>query len=1143
MPFVKRVNAKNLTHVTDIRKIFIGRTNELHCFVEHVLQPEDPSYNIVSISGEGGVGKSTLLTRFIDETCLPPFKDYCLTAFVNEQQTTPYTVMEKFATQLSEAGAPLLDFEKALTRYKETVHKLRIERETAQDAAVRETLDLVGTVAEEVPVVGGVLHKGANIITELYLQERRTRQMLKDAELLEDPLSDLTRVFVDELNRLTDKQVTFGASKTKHNQRVILYFDTFEQLSSEIAPWLLDHFLQANVSTNVVIVVAGRDSIEHSTPNDPKRWLPYRDNGILYLLNLNNFTKDETRAYLAERDITDPAYIDTIWQLSKGLPLYLGLLTFNLQGNVDPTADVVANFLRWIPEHEHIKRRLALDAAMFSKPFNQDDLTAFTYLQQEERATLYRWLTRLPFVRSNTEDGRYRYHDLAQEMFRRALYQRSQKEYYATRRALAAYYRQLLEQTLKEEVKERNTSTERLELSLALAYQLFYLPDEASNIEGIEQILVVYRRTNSEQDKEIARFLRDLPYEQQNCKMSTNSVRTASHLLQFVESEIEQQQQKWVDAINDLLKEITRQSAFPTALLAWLYDNRGHAYRDLKEYQHAIEDYGRAIDLDPTEATYHADRGNVYQNNLKEYQHAIEDYDRAIDLDPVSALYYTYRSNSYKRLKEYQRVIADLDKAIELDPATARCYRNRGLAYRDLKEYQHAIEDYDRAIDLDPAYAAAYNSRANAYRSLKKYQRAIEDYDRAIDLVPTTALYYRNRGLAYSDLKEYQHAIEDYDRAIDLDPAYAAAYNNRSLAYSDLKEYLLAVADLDKAIDLDPAYAAAYNNRGVAYGDLKEYQRAIEDYDRAIDLFPAYGATYSNRGVAYSELREYQRAIEDYDRAIDLDPAYAAVYNNRGLAYLNLKDYQRAIANLDKAIELDPAAARYYRNRGFTYYDLKEYQHAIEDYDRAIDLDPATALYYSNRGLAYCDLKEYQHAIADLDKAIDLDPKFIGAYRNRYEVYRLIGNYERALSDLDCILALNVKARIYNDRGLVLSYLQRYQEAIEDYERGLREKADDIYLLYNTAVVMARWQGKAVAEPYINRAREILLALSDDELQGSRLYGLGGLAALVSETDQALDYLGQALLYGDQINGWARNVIAWLDLRNDPRFQALISEI
>ena len=123
----------------------------------------------------------------------------------------------------------------------------------------------------------------------------------------------------------------------------------------------------------------------------------------MYLTDLNSLNEDDTRWYLLERGIQDENTIRKIWHLSKGLPLYLSLLTFNSPGNIDPTADVVANFLRWIPEQEHIKRQLALDASMFSKSFNQDDLEAFVYINSENNncASLYEWLIRLPFVKGH----------------------------------------------------------------------------------------------------------------------------------------------------------------------------------------------------------------------------------------------------------------------------------------------------------------------------------------------------------------------------------------------------------------------------------------------------------------------------------------------------------------------------------------------------------------------------------------------------------------------------------------------------------------------------------------------------------------------------------------------------------------------
>jgi len=401
MPFVKKINdSKDLQHPTNPYRIFIGRTSELHFFVENILKPKEPTHNIISISGHGGVGKSTLLARFMNIALSADFKDYCLVALVDERQVTPANIMEKFANQLRITG----EFEKALVRYKEALRRFQTERDTGRDVLLSKVSDLSGSVVEDVPIIGGILREGTKAATEFFVNEHRSRQLLKDAERLENPINDLTKAFVEELNRLTNTQATLSFNQGKRHHRAILFFDTFEQLGIEAVPWLLDYFLQAEVSNLVVLVVAGRDSIERSTPNDPKRWLPYLDDGTIYSMPLNSFTEEETRTYLVTRGITDPARITTIWLLSRGLPLYLGLLTSNLQGTVDPTKDVVVNFLRWIPEQEQLKRRLALDASLLSRPFNQDDLEAFSYLPEEERSAFYHWLTELPFIRSSPQD-------------------------------------------------------------------------------------------------------------------------------------------------------------------------------------------------------------------------------------------------------------------------------------------------------------------------------------------------------------------------------------------------------------------------------------------------------------------------------------------------------------------------------------------------------------------------------------------------------------------------------------------------------------------------------------------------------------------------------------------------------------------
>ncbi len=384
MPFVRKTDSQGSQPPTDGRKIFIGRTGELLFFVQNILKPEEPTHNIISIWGQGGVGKSTLLSRFIDEARSAEFKDYCLTAIVDERQITPVGIMGKFADQLHITG----DFEKALRQYKEALRKLQAEQETSQDRVLPMVPDFTGAVVEGVPIAGPLLREGVKATTGHLLEKYHTLHLHRDKERLEDPVDDLTRAFIDELNRLTNPQITLSSLPAKRNRRVILFFDTFEQLAAVATPWLLDYFLQANISNNVVLVVAGRDPIERSTPAELKRWLPYLDDQIIYSISLDSFTEIETRAYLAMRGITDSDRIATIWQLSGGLPLYLGLLTSNPLGQVDPTKDVVVNFLRWIPEQEQVKRQLALDAALLSRPFNRDDLEAFSYLPEEKRSDL-----------------------------------------------------------------------------------------------------------------------------------------------------------------------------------------------------------------------------------------------------------------------------------------------------------------------------------------------------------------------------------------------------------------------------------------------------------------------------------------------------------------------------------------------------------------------------------------------------------------------------------------------------------------------------------------------------------------------------------------------------------------------------------
>src|SRR5260370_12334888 len=217
MPFVKKTHSQDSqSPLAGVYRNFIGRTRELRFLLSNILNPEAPYHNILSMSGQGGVGKSPLLGRFIAEAHEAPFKDYYLTASVDERQATPISMMEKLAQQLHLIGG---NFAKALKQYKEALQRRQVERETLRDRLFERAPDVAGAVVEGIPVAGPLLREGAKDAASQPLKEHQASQIQQDIELLETPLDDLTREFVTELNRLAHANVSLRATRQNRQRR------------------------------------------------------------------------------------------------------------------------------------------------------------------------------------------------------------------------------------------------------------------------------------------------------------------------------------------------------------------------------------------------------------------------------------------------------------------------------------------------------------------------------------------------------------------------------------------------------------------------------------------------------------------------------------------------------------------------------------------------------------------------------------------------------------------------------------------------------------------------------------------------------------------------------------------------------------
>jgi tetratricopeptide (TPR) repeat protein len=282
------------------------------------------------------------------------------------------------------------------------------------------------------------------------------------------------------------------------------------------------------------------------------------------------------------------------------------------------------------------------------------------------------------------------------------------------------------------------------------------------------------------------------------------------------------------------LRNLTKRQSLSQCLAA-----RGKAYADKEDIDRAIEDYSRAIGLDPQFAIAYNNRGGLFEMK-GDHVKAIRDCTKAISIDPKHVTAYYNRGNSLAAKGDFDEAIQDYTAAISIDPKYANAYYNRGLAYEEKGDIDKAIEDYSKTKDLNPKLAVAYLSRGDAFSRRRDFDKAIQDYTKAISVDPKNAKAYHNRGSEYFNKGDIDNAIEDYTKAIGLDPKLETAYYNRGRGFASKSKYDLALSDFSRAIAINSKVADYFFYRATVYVFKEDKENAFQDFTRAIELDPGY---------------------------------------------------------------------------------------------------------------------------------------------------------------------------------------------------------------------------------------------------------------------------------------------------------------
>jgi tetratricopeptide (TPR) repeat protein len=190
----------------------------------------------------------------------------------------------------------------------------------------------------------------------------------------------------------------------------------------------------------------------------------------------------------------------------------------------------------------------------------------------------------------------------------------------------------------------------------------------------------------------------------------------------------------------------------------YAYMGRAHVLMSLGNFDAANTDYTSVINSAEAGAIIskaYIGRAWVYSNQ-KNFQKAIQDCSKLIQIQPMNYEAYLYRAIFLGKLPQREQMasaITDLTKAIEIKRDYDDAYRSRGVIYNFLNQHQNARQDSQKAIDL---YTARINGEESNNPELYIH--------RAISLIVVN-----ERDRAKQDVQKAEKLISD--QGISIPPA------------------------------------------------------------------------------------------------------------------------------------------------------------------------------------------------------------------------------------------------------------------------------------------------------------------------------------------------------------------------------------
>jgi protein O-GlcNAc transferase len=321
----------------------------------------------------------------------------------------------------------------------------------------------------------------------------------------------------------------------------------------------------------------------------------------------------------------------------------------------------------------------------------------------------------------------------------------------------------------------------------------------------------------------------------------------------------------------------------------------------------AISKMKEAVARDPHSAQRHDELGSLYAQ-VRDWDHAEQEFSQAIGLNPGLATAHLHLG--FVLLAENKSIAAnEWMKAYALEPKNAKIALTVGKALADAGRDEQAVPILEQAHHLEPGSPATAYQLALVLQRVNRVPNAVQLFKSVVLAEPRNTEALINLGMALSQVHQATDAVPYLQRAIAIKPSDATAHQDLAAAYIQVNRIADALVELKDALKLDPHSPQMHYDLGVAYKLQDDAVSAIPELEMAEKLNPTAYEPALVLGQLYMQVARYPEAAQQLEASLKLHPENGDAWAMLGSIYNKLDRLPEAVTALREATKQLPDQA------------------------------------------------------------------------------------------------------------------------------------------------------------------------------------------------------------------------------------------